>query len=147
MEASRQAKVARSLQVAARSVKRLAPVYLIRTWVSPAAPGRTALSRRNAHGSAAAARPVVGSRGRLRAARRVESRCVAVHRRGRGTSGRPRRLSASPAGAAHPLNTLLIEIALEVDRVNAVYARVADLALIGSVSRELDIGAVSVGYE
>jgi len=52
------------------------------------------------------------------------------------------------------LNTLLIEIALEVDRVNAVYARVeyvrrtaADLALIGSVSRELDIGAVSVGYE
>ena len=52
------------------------------------------------------------------------------------------------------MNTLLIEIALEVDRVNAVYARVeyvrrtaADLALIGSVSRELDIGAVSVGYE
>jgi len=59
-----------------------------------------------------------------------------------------------PAGAAHPLNTLLVETTLELDRSNALFGRVeyvrrtaADLALVGSVSRELDIGAVSVGYE
>ena len=59
-----------------------------------------------------------------------------------------------PVGAGHPLNTLLLETTLELNEVNAVYGRAeyvrrtaADLALIGSVSRELDIGAVSVGYE
>ena len=59
-----------------------------------------------------------------------------------------------PAGAGHPLNTLLLETTLEMNEANAVYGRAeyvrrtaADLALIGSVSRELDIGAVSVGYE
>jgi hypothetical protein len=59
-----------------------------------------------------------------------------------------------PAGAGHPLNTLLLETTLELNGVNAVFGRAeyvrrtaADLALIGSVSRELDIGAVSVGYE
>lgn len=58
------------------------------------------------------------------------------------------------AGAGHPLNTLLLETTFELNEVNAVYGRAeyvrrtaADLALIGSVSRELDIGAVSVGYE
>jgi hypothetical protein len=59
-----------------------------------------------------------------------------------------------PTGAGHPLNTLLLESTLELDAVNAVYGRAeyvrrtaADLALVGSVSRELDIGAVSLGYE
>lgn len=59
-----------------------------------------------------------------------------------------------PAGAAHPLNTLLVETTFEVDRSNALFGRVeyvrrtaADLALLGSVSRELDIGAVSLGFE
>jgi len=59
-----------------------------------------------------------------------------------------------PAGAGHPLNTLLLESTLELDDADAVYARAeyvrrtaADLALVGSVSRELDIGAVSLGYE
>ena len=59
-----------------------------------------------------------------------------------------------PAGAGHPLNTLLLETTLEMNEANAVSGRAeyvrrsaADLALIGSVSRELDIGAVSVGYE
>jgi len=59
-----------------------------------------------------------------------------------------------PAGAGHPLNTLLLETTLALNEVNAVYGRAecvrrtaADLALIGSVSRELDIGAVSIGYE
>ena len=59
-----------------------------------------------------------------------------------------------PAGAGHPLNTLLLESTVELDDANAVYGRAeyvrrtaADLALVGSVSRELDIGAVSLGYE
>jgi hypothetical protein len=59
-----------------------------------------------------------------------------------------------PAGVGHPLNSLLVETTLEVDGANAVYGRVeyvrrtaADLALVGSVSRELDLGAVSLGYE
>ena len=59
-----------------------------------------------------------------------------------------------PTGSGHPLNTLLLESTLELDDANAVYGRAeyvrrtaADLALVGSVSRELDIGAVSVGYE
>jgi hypothetical protein len=59
-----------------------------------------------------------------------------------------------PAGAGHPLNTLLIETTLEVDRSNALFGRAeyvrrtaADLALVGSVKRELDIGVVSLGYE
>ena len=59
-----------------------------------------------------------------------------------------------PAGAGHPLNTLLLESTVELDDANAVYGHAeyvrrtaADLALVGSVSRELDIGAVSVGYE
>ena len=59
-----------------------------------------------------------------------------------------------PTDAGHPLNTLLLETTLELDEVNAVYGRAeyvrrtaADLALVGSVSRELDIGAVSLGYE
>jgi hypothetical protein len=59
-----------------------------------------------------------------------------------------------PTGAGHPLNTLLLESTLQLDEVNAVYGRAeyvrrtaADLALVGSVSRELDIGAVSLGYE
>src|SRR5881398_264923 len=58
------------------------------------------------------------------------------------------------AGAGHPLNTLLLETTFELNEVNAVYGRAeyvrrtaADLALIGSVGRELGIGAVSVGYE
>ena len=59
-----------------------------------------------------------------------------------------------PTDAGHPLNTLLLETTLELDEINAVYGRAeyvrrtaADLALVGSVSRELDIGAVSLGYE
>ena len=59
-----------------------------------------------------------------------------------------------PAGAGHPLNTLLLESTLELGDADAVYGRAeyvrrtaADLALVGSVSRELDIGAVSLGYE
>ena len=59
-----------------------------------------------------------------------------------------------PAGAGHPLNTLLLESTLELGDAEAVYGRAeyvrrtaADLALVGSVSRELDIGAVSLGYE
>jgi hypothetical protein len=59
-----------------------------------------------------------------------------------------------PMGAGHPLNTLLLESTLELDEANAVYGRAeyvrrtaADLALVGSVSRELDIGAVSLGIE
>jgi hypothetical protein len=59
-----------------------------------------------------------------------------------------------PTGAGHPLNTLLLESTLELDGVNTVYGRAeyvrraaADLALVGSVSREVDIGAVSLGYE
>src|SRR5213078_324749 len=59
-----------------------------------------------------------------------------------------------PAGAGHPLNTLLLESTLELGAADAVYGRAeyvrrtaADLALVGSVSRELDIGAVSLGYE
>jgi len=59
-----------------------------------------------------------------------------------------------PAGAGHPLNTLLLESTLELDDANVLYGRVeyvrrtaADLALVGSVSRELDIGAVSLGVE
>jgi len=59
-----------------------------------------------------------------------------------------------PTGAGHPLNTLLLESTLELDEVNAVYGRAeyvrrtaADLALVGSVSREVDIEAVSLGYE
>jgi len=48
----------------------------------------------------------------------------------------------------------LLESTLELDEVNAVYGRAeyvrrtaADLALVGSVSREVDIEAVSLGYE
>jgi len=59
-----------------------------------------------------------------------------------------------PAGAGHPLNTLLLESTLELGDADAVYGRAeyvrrtaADLALVGSASRELDIGAVSLGYE
>jgi len=59
-----------------------------------------------------------------------------------------------PTGAGHPLNTLLLESTLELDHANALYGRAeyvrrtaADLALVGSVSGELDIGAVSLGYE
>jgi len=59
-----------------------------------------------------------------------------------------------PAAARHPLNTLLLESTLELGDADAVYGRAeyvrrtaADLALVGSVSRELDIGAVSLGYE
>ncbi len=59
-----------------------------------------------------------------------------------------------PAGAGHPLNALLLESTLELGAADAVYGRAeyvrrtaADLALVGSVSRELDIGAVSLGYE
>jgi hypothetical protein len=59
-----------------------------------------------------------------------------------------------PAEAGHPLNTLLLESTLELDEANALYGRAeyvrrtaADLALVGSVSRELDIGAVSLGVE
>ncbi len=59
-----------------------------------------------------------------------------------------------PAGAGHPLNSLLLESTLELGAADAVYGRAeyvrrtaADLALVGSVSRELDIGAVSLGYE
>jgi hypothetical protein len=59
-----------------------------------------------------------------------------------------------PAGAGHPQNSLLLETTLELNAANIVYGRAeyvrrtaADLALIGSVSRELDIGALSVGYE
>src|SRR5205823_2218824 len=59
-----------------------------------------------------------------------------------------------PAGAGHPLNTLLLESTLELGDADEVYGRAeyvrrtaADLALVGSVSRELDIGAVSLGYE
>jgi hypothetical protein len=57
-----------------------------------------------------------------------------------------------PAGAGHPLNSLLSETSLELGR-NAVFGRAeyvrrtaADLALVGSVNRELDIGQVSAGY-
>jgi len=57
-----------------------------------------------------------------------------------------------PAGAGHPLNSLLVETSLELGR-NAVFERAeyvrrtaADLALVGSVSRELNIGNVSAGY-
>ena len=57
-----------------------------------------------------------------------------------------------PAGAGHPLNSLLVETSLELGR-NAVFGRAeyvrrtaADLALAGSVSRELNIGNVSAGY-
>jgi len=59
-----------------------------------------------------------------------------------------------PTSAGHPLNTLLLESTLELDEANAAYGRAeyvrrtaADLALVGSVSREVDIGAVSLGYE
>jgi hypothetical protein len=59
-----------------------------------------------------------------------------------------------PAGAGHPLNTLLLETTLELDDANALFGRAeyvrrtaADLALVGSVSRELDIGAASLGVE
>src|SRR5437773_9307067 len=59
-----------------------------------------------------------------------------------------------PAGAGHPLNTLLLESTLELGDADAVYGRAeyvrrtaAELALVGSASRELDIGAVSLGYE
>jgi hypothetical protein len=59
-----------------------------------------------------------------------------------------------PAGAGHPLNTLLLETALELNGANVAYGRAeyvrrtaADLALIGSVSPELDLGALSLGYE
>jgi hypothetical protein len=59
-----------------------------------------------------------------------------------------------PTGAGHPLNTVLLETTLELDGANALYGRAeyvrrtaADLALVGSVSRELDIGAVSLGVE
>ena len=57
-----------------------------------------------------------------------------------------------PAGAGHPLNSLLFETSLELAR-NALFGRAeyvrrtaADLALVGSVSRGLDIGQVSAGY-
>jgi hypothetical protein len=56
-------------------------------------------------------------------------------------------------GAPHPLNSLLVETTLELDRVNAVFARAEyvrrtseDLALIGSIPEEVDIGAVAGGY-
>jgi hypothetical protein len=81
---------------------------------------------------------------------------------GRGPEGKGGRGSWStaliygadlPEGTGHPLNTLLLESTLELDRSNAVFARVeyvrrtaADLALIGSVSDELNVGAVSGGY-
>ena len=59
-----------------------------------------------------------------------------------------------PSGAGHPLNTLLLESTIELDDADAVYGRAeyvrrtaADLALVGSVSREVDIGAVSLGVE
>jgi hypothetical protein len=58
-----------------------------------------------------------------------------------------------PEDAGHPLNTLLLESTLELDRTNAIFARVeyvrrtaADLALIGSISDETNIGALSGGY-
>ena len=57
-----------------------------------------------------------------------------------------------PAAAGHPLNSLLVATSLELGR-NAVFGRAeyvrrtaADLALVGSVSRELNIGDVSAGY-
>jgi hypothetical protein len=59
-----------------------------------------------------------------------------------------------PTGAGHPLNTLLLESTLELGEANALYGRAeyvrrtaADLALVGSVSREVDIGAASLGAE
>src|SRR5205807_2254333 len=58
----------------------------------------------------------------------------------------------STARAGHPLNSLLVETSVELGR-NAVFGRAeyvrrtaADLALVGSVSRELNIGDVSAGY-
>lgn len=56
-------------------------------------------------------------------------------------------------GASHPLNSLLVESTLELDRANAVFARAEyvrrtaeDLALTGSIPEEVDIGAVAAGY-
>lgn len=58
-----------------------------------------------------------------------------------------------PADAGHPLNSVLLETTLQLDRANALFGRAeyvrrtaADLALVGSVSRELDVAAVSLGY-
>ena len=56
-------------------------------------------------------------------------------------------------GASHPLNTLLLESTVEVDRANTLFGRVEyarrtdeDLALIASIPEEVDIGAASAGY-
>ena len=58
-----------------------------------------------------------------------------------------------PEGAQRPLNSVLLESSFELDATNVVFARAeyvrrtaADLSLVGSVSRELDIGALSLGY-
>ncbi len=59
-----------------------------------------------------------------------------------------------PADAGHPLNSVLLETTLQLDRANALFGRAeyvrrtaGDLALVGSVSRELDTAAVSLGYQ
>jgi hypothetical protein len=80
---------------------------------------------------------------------------VHVHRRATGAEWSTALIYGAtlPAGARRPLNTLLLESSVELDAANAVFARAeyvrrtaVELSLVGSVSRELDIGAVSLGY-